>query len=124
MIAFCSDKRRRDLVLQTQGLNGIDYLEVLGSPGCGTQLALTFLKDLRSLALTPANIALTGDTVLTVTSIQPPTAADPLTITVVLDQTGDFSPYTLTLVAGPANSDPPPTIDSQLASVDFSFKAG
>jgi hypothetical protein len=124
MIAFCSDKRRRDLVLQTQGLNGIDYLEVLGNPGCGTQLALTFLKDARSLALTPAKVVLTGDTVLTVASIQPPTAADPLTITVVLDQTGDFSPYTLTLVAGTANSDPPPTIDSQLASVSFSFKAG
>ena len=100
MIAFCSDKRRRDLVLQTQGLNGIDYLEVLGNAGCGTQLALTFLKDARSLSLTPANVALAGDTTLTVTGIQPPTAADPLTLTVVLDQTGDFSPYTLTLVAG------------------------
>ncbi len=39
MIAFCQDKRRRDLVLQTPGLNGIDYLEVLGASGCGKQLA-------------------------------------------------------------------------------------
>ena len=42
MIAFCKDKQRRNLVLQTSGLNGLDYLEVLGMPGCGSQLALTF----------------------------------------------------------------------------------
>ena len=124
MIAFCRDKRRRDRVLQTAGLNGIDYLEVLGPAGCGTQLALTFLKDARMLALTPANILLAGDTTLRVTSIQAATDSDPLTVTVVLDSTGDFSPYTLTLVAGIAYSDPPPGIDQQLASVSFSFKAG
>ncbi len=124
MIAFCRDKRRRGLVLQTPGLNGIDYLEVLGAAGCGTQLALTFLKDARSLALAPANIVLAGDTALQITGILPATKSDPLTVTVVLKQTGDFSPYTLTLVAGTADSDPPPGIDSQLASVSFSFKAG
>ena len=35
MIYFCTQKNRRDLVLQTAALNGIDYLEVLGEPGCG-----------------------------------------------------------------------------------------
>ena len=124
MIAFCQDKRRRDLVLQTQGLNGIDYLEVLGPAGCGNQLAITFLKDASSLALTSANIVLAGDTTLQVTNILPATAADPLTVTVVLNGTGDFSPYTLMLVTGTANPDPPPGIDPQLASVSFSFKAG
>ncbi len=60
---FCKDKNRRDLVLQnTSNLNGIDYLEVIGTPGCGTQLALTFLKPPGNLGLTAANIQLTGDT--------------------------------------------------------------
>jgi hypothetical protein len=124
MIVFCRDKRRRDHVLQTPGLNGIDYLEVLGPAGCGTQLALTFLKDSRSLALTPDNVVLAGDTTLQVTGIELATDDDPLTITVVLDSTGDFSRYTLTLVSGSANSDAPPGVDPQLTSVDFSFKAG
>ena len=124
MIAFCRDKRRRDRVLQTPGLNGIDYLEVPGTAGCGTRLAVTFLKDPRDLALSPANIAVTGDTTTTVTSIEPPHSSDPLTITVVLDATGDFSPYTLSLITGDKNPDPPAGVDSQLASVDFSFKAG
>ena len=44
MIYFCSQSNRRELVLQSP-LNGIDYLEVLGDPGCGTQLAVTFLKE-------------------------------------------------------------------------------
>jgi hypothetical protein len=124
MIAFCRDKRRRDLVLQTQGLNGIDYLEVIGNPGCGNQLALTFLKDARGLGLTPPNIALSGDTALQVTGILAATNDDPLTVTLVLNASGDFSPYTLTLLTGPLDSDPPAGIDPQLSSVDFSFKAG
>ena len=45
MIYSCGQENRRELVLQQAGLNGIDYLEVLGSPGCGTQLAVTFVKD-------------------------------------------------------------------------------
>ena len=80
MIAFCQNPRRRELVLQTPGVNGLDYLEVLGAVGCGSRLALTFLKDARSLALAPTNIALTGDTVLQVTDILPATDEDPLTV--------------------------------------------
>jgi hypothetical protein len=126
---FCSDNRRRDLVLATANLNGIDYVEVMGAAGCGTRLAVTFLKDARGLSLTPNNFLLTGDTAIPITGIEPATSDDPSTVIVALGQTGDFSPYTLTLVAsaadGPSrNSDPPPGIDPQLASVNFSFKAG
>jgi len=124
MIAFCRDKRRRDRVLQTHGLNGIDYLEVPGAAGCGTRLALTFLKDPSSLRLTPSNFTITGDTTPNITNVEQPNSTDPFTLTVVLDATGDFSPYALTLVTGDKNPDPPPGIDSQLASIDFSFKAG
>ena len=124
MIAFCKDKQRRDLVLQTSGINGLDYLEVAGTTGCGTQLALTFLKDARGLALTPENISLTGDTPLLATGILPATNEDRFTVTVQLNGTGDFSPYTLTLVVSQANNDPPPGIDPQLNTATFSFKAG
>ena len=51
MIAFCQNQQRRELVLQTPGVNGLDYLEVLGPTGCGSQLALTFLKNAQGLAL-------------------------------------------------------------------------
>ena len=124
MIAFCQNQQRRELVLQTPGVNGLDYLEVLGAAGCGSQLALTFLKDARGLALAPANISLTGDTVLAVTDVLPASNEDPLTVTVQLNATGDFSPYTLTLVTSDTNSDPPPGIDPQLNTATFSFKAG
>ena len=124
MIYFCSQKNRRELVLQAVGLNGIDYLEVLGPPGCGTELAVTFLNDATSLALTPDNVTITGDTTLKVVSISPATAADPLVVTISLDKTGDFAPYTLAIVAGPDIIDPPDGLDPQLSSIDFSFKAG
>jgi hypothetical protein len=124
MILFCQDKRRRDLVLQTPNLNGIDYIEVLGKTGCGKQLALTFLKDARGLQLGAVNVALTGDTVIPVTDIQAADNANPLTVTISLGDPGDFSRYTLALVAGAESPDPPPGIDPILASVSFSFKAG
>ncbi len=47
-----------------------------------------------------------------------------MTVTINLDQTGDFSRYWLTLVTSTQNPDPPTSIDPQLASVGFSFKAG
>ena len=122
MIAFCKDKQRRDLVLQTSGINGLDYLEVAGTTGCGTQLALTFLKDARGLALTPANISLTGDTPLLATGILPATNEDRFTVTVQLYGTGDFSPYTLTLVVSQTNNDPPPGIDRKSTRLNSSHR--
>ena len=32
-VYFCAQSNRRELVLRAEGLNGIDYLEVLGDPG-------------------------------------------------------------------------------------------
>jgi hypothetical protein len=123
MIYFCTQKNRRELVLQTAVLNGIDYLEVLGDAGCGKQLAVTFLKPVQSLALTPSTISITGGAPVQVVSISY-TASDPTVATIDLDRTGDFSTYTFALVAGPGIADPPDGIDPQLSSIDFSFKAG
>jgi hypothetical protein len=124
MIVFCKDKRRRSLVMGKPGLNGIDYLEIQGDPGCGRKLALTFLKDPSGLGLAPGNVQLNGDPSVRVLDVLAPTPDDPLTVTVVLEEPGDFSPYSLTLVRGLTNPDPPEGVDPQLASVPFSFKAG
>lgn len=124
MIYFCAQQNRRELVLQIAGLNGIDYLEVLGPAGCGQQLAVTFLKEARSLALTSDNISITGGAPVQAGPVSPATADNPLLVTIDLDQSGDFSVYTFALVAGPGITDPPDGLDPQLSSVNFSFKAG
>ena len=124
MIYFCAQKNRRELVLQQTKLNGIDYLEVLGSPGCGTTLAVTFLNPATSLSLGKHMISITGGAPVHAVCVTAATAADGHVVTVDLDRTGDFSTYTFALVAGPGSADPPDGIDPQLASVDFSFKAG
>jgi predicted phage baseplate assembly protein len=128
MIYFCSQKNRRALVLQSHTLNGIDYLEVAkGSDGCGKQLLITMLKDARSLTLGLHQVQITGGAAtsqVTAVHVSVGTAAAPKVVTVDLNQSGDFSPYTLSLVANPSTSDPPDGFDPQLSTVTFSFKAG
>ena len=43
-------------------------------------------------------------------------------LTVEVEEPGDFSIYTLSLVRGPHDPSPPNGIDPRLAAVDFSFK--
>ncbi len=124
MIYFCSQRNRRELVLGKAGLNGIDYLEVLGPPGSGTQLAVTFLNDARSLSLGIDNISLSGGATVNPKIVQPATPEEPYVVTVSLDATGDFARYTLALVAGPGLTYPPPGLDPVLSTIEFSFKAG
>lgn len=124
MIYFCAQKNRRALVLQNPGLNGIDYLEVVGDNGCGRQLAVTLLKDARALTLTPDNIAISGGAPVAATSVVSAGNEDPFTIKVNLNASGDFSVYQFALVARPGTTDPPDGFDPQLSTVSFSFKAG
>jgi hypothetical protein len=128
MIYFCAQKNRRALVLQSKTLNGIDYLEVLGDPGCGNELAVTFLHDPRPLNLTPDNFVITGGAPVAIDRKNPhpiePAKDEPYTLILHLDRTGDFSTYTLAIVASSNTTDPPARLDPQLSSVDFSFKAG
>ena len=129
MIYRCGQSARRELVLIKPDLNGIDYVEVPGPPGAGTSLAVTFLKPAAGLDLLPANIVLEGGAPVTVTAVAPATA-DPYTVTVQLDRTGDFSLYTLRLAAQTGGEkpepapEPPDGLDPVLSSVTFSFKAG
>ena len=130
MTYFCSQKNRRALVLDHATLNGIDYLEVCSTePGCncGKLLHLIFLKDARPLNLGTSQIKLTGGASnlaqVNILSLYPISQDNPKLLTIELDQPGDFSTYTLTLIADTATADPPVGIDPQLASIDFSFKA-
>lgn len=128
MIYFCSNKNRRALVLQHPTLNGIDYLEVeTDADNCGKRLLITLLKDGRNLTLSPSQVRITGgasNAQVTALSVSPSTDAAPRLLTIDLNQSGDFSAYTLSLVADPSTSDPPDGFDPQLSTVSFSFKAG
>jgi hypothetical protein len=127
VIYFCSQKFRRALVLKSPTLNGIDYLEVGGECACGKQLLLTLLHDARNVNLSLSQIVITGgaaDAQVKPVSVSPGTSDAPFVVTIELDQSGDFSSYTLRLIAAPGVDDPPDGFDPQLSQVSFSFKAG
>ena len=147
----CCDTLRRDLVAASPTLNGIDYLEVLDSdlpvndPLRQQTLLVHCLKPLPA-GLTRANVQITGGERITNvgvlwTAVASPVpsqfslpgeaataalvAAEPAPTTILVVRTstaGDFSTYTLTLVASALNSSPPPNFDPRLSSVDFCFK--
>ncbi|PYP83781.1 MAG: putative baseplate assembly protein [Candidatus Angelobacter sp. Gp1-AA117] len=130
---FCLNQQRRAKVLKgdTNGnpvLNGIDFLEVSSDQ---KTLSVTFLFNLPGTtkpvppspapALTVENIVIDGGVRITgIKATQVKATRNALAVTV--SAPGDFSTYTLRLVAGPNNSDPPAGFDPQLSSVDFSFK--
>jgi hypothetical protein len=131
MIFFCAQKNRRSLVLGHSTLNGIDYLEVCTSGddcACGEQLMLWMLKPAFNITLDPSQIKITGGSSTTaqisVESVTPPTPQNPNLFVINLNQSGDFSTYTLALIAMADTWQPPENIDPALAKVTFSFKAG
>ena len=102
-------------------LNGIQYLEV--AP-CQRRLEVHFVHPLTLVPTQPlqvANIEIRGGVRIRdpqVTGIS--WAEDVLTVNVAT--TGDFSIYTLRLVANAGVGTPPPGIDPALAEIDFRFK--
>jgi len=147
MIYHCCDERRRQRVREHPVLNGIDYLEVLdaeavplASPRQRT-LLVRFVKT--APALTVENFEITGGeriddvAILWATRADAPdpalvTAAEAAFLLALPDadevhalrtsSSGDYSTYTLHLVASAGAIAPPANTDPLLARVDFSFK--
>ncbi|MBV9992213.1 MAG: putative baseplate assembly protein [Alphaproteobacteria bacterium] len=125
---ICNEKGRRQDVRDAQ-LYGFDYVEVdedqrtlevffLGRAPAGVEMAnvrITGGRKIRDIEVTAMKIVRQRD----------PSLDD--TMEVSLDKYGDFSVYTLSLVAldeqGRPTDEPLPGFDPLYASVDFSFKA-
>ena len=133
----CCDDRRLRAVKEAGVLNGIEYVEVSDSdaPTQALRQRTLYVRLLEPApGLTPeANVEITGgERIRTVKASTPPAAEvpallagidDPSTILLVrTDSTGDFSMYTLRLVAGGGSEQPPAGFDPELVSVEFSFK--
>jgi hypothetical protein len=126
---FCCDERRRDAV-RGSALNGIDYLEVVDhdAPNDADRqrfLQVHFVNDIAANSLAATNVSISGGErirpiVILEATIGSGDEADVLTVEV--EEPGDFSIYTLSLVRGPHDPNPPDGIDPRLSAIDFSFK--
>jgi hypothetical protein len=151
VIFHCCDNLRRAAVAADATLNGIDYLEVidhelpLADPLRQRTLLIYCFKSLPS-GFSRGNVVITGGERVkniavewaTPASPQPaPLAApaealtaaivaarpNPASILVVrVAEPGDYSTYTLRLVASAIDPSPPQNFDPQFAAIDFSFK--
>ncbi|KQP12269.1 putative baseplate assembly protein [Pseudorhodoferax sp. Leaf267] len=101
--------------------NGIEYLEVVhGQP----RLLLHCVHDLATVPLvplTPSNVEIRGGVRVRDPQVVNVSAAGDV-LTVEVDRIGDFSRYTLRLVASAGSDAPPDGIDPALAQIDFGFK--
>src|SRR5436190_11177586 len=121
---FCRDERRRAEVRKLADvespphLNGIDFIEVT-SP---TALEVHFIHKIDAGApLMALNVRIDGGARLKpIVASGAATNANVLTVTV--NQTGDFSIYTLRLVASATDDSAPNGYDPRLAEVELSFK--
>ncbi len=143
----CQNDLRRGQVLEDSALNGIDFIDVMDSAAVAlgldrqTTLVLHFLRPISGL--TAPNFVLSGGvrtSDVAVVWAYPATAIPSALVTaqqaayfaaledaanvMVLrtNGSGDYSTYTLVLVSGSGQQQPPTGYDPRLASVDFSFK--
>jgi len=125
-----NDAPRRERA-RAADLNGFDYVEV----DCeGTELAVYFLGKAPAWEIRPQQLRITGGTRIRdirVLEVNVDRSDDPDTDDVMrvrVDRAGDFSSYTLCIVAldpetGRASAVPPPDFDARYACVCFSFRA-
>ena len=127
---FCCDERRRDAI-RGSALNGIDYLEVVDHDALPNEadrqrfLRVHFVNDIAPNSLAASNVAIAGgERIRPIVTLDATigTGDDSDVLTVEVEEAGDFSIYTLSLVRGPHDPNPPDEIDPRLAAVDFSFK--
>ena len=140
----CCDPRRLEVLRRfgSSGHNAIDFVEVLdraAPPGVPRQRTL-FVRLLRdNFSLTPDNIRIDGGERIPRVGVAWCAPADalpaqaepglvdgvddlPRTLVIRTDSEGDYSRYTLALVANSGSDDPPAGFDPRLARIEFSFK--
>ena len=134
MIYTCCDELRRAALAEPatnpNGLNGIDFLEVVDHDAPTKLmrqrlLKVHFVNDLSGGALAKTNVRIEGGeriTNIVVKNVTAGVAPDANVLTVEVDQPGDFSIYTLRLVQDAQHPQPPPGYDPILAEIEFSFK--
>lgn len=142
----CCLPQRLELIQRAGTANAIAWLEVLDQAApAGTPRQQTLLVRLLMppvVALTAANVRIGGGTRIGQVEVlwagmadAPPPEAEPAlvallatlpdaarTLVVRTGSSGDFSQYTLHLVAGSTSAEPPGGFDLLLASIGFSFK--
>lgn len=138
----CCDPRRLEVIARSGTDNAIEFIEVLdlaSPPGAPRQRTL-FVRLLRAgFTLTPDNLHIGGGERIKAVGILwcapanalPPQAEpgladsvdDPArTLVVRTDSNGDYSVYTLAIVASSGAATPPAGYDPRLSSIAFSFK--
>lgn len=114
----CGELHRRQAVVEDGTLNGIDFVEVATLDQFKLRLGL--LKS--AAALTPDNFRIEGGVRITGIRVVSIAGQPGKVLTLTVSARGDFSNYTLRIVAA-ADTDAPPTgFDPQLSAVGFSFK--
>jgi hypothetical protein len=126
---ICDSERRREVVRQNRKLSGLDYLEVAPDQ---TTLTVHFLGKAPhgSHTLTEKNVLIEGGRRIRdikVLSAIVHRSGDPEfddTLEVLVNKTGDFSTYTLRVVARDSQGrpHPHPSFDPRYDSAEFNFK--
>jgi hypothetical protein len=141
-VFHCCEPRRLELLKHNGSANAIEFLEVLDKaapPGAPRQQTL-FVRLLHNgFTLTPDNIRITGGERIRNVHVLWCAAGDalpaeaeaglvdtvdelPRTLVVRTDSSGDYSNYSLSIVAHSGTDAPPAGFDLRLSSVQFSFK--
>lgn len=124
----CRNEQRREAVRKEHDLNGLDYLEV----GADQRTLTVYFLGKAPVSLEPSNILIEGGQrirdikVKKITITQTKLAELDDFMEVVTDKEGDFSTYTLRVVAGRDKEGKwkrHPKLDAHYDRIEFSFKA-
>ena len=142
MRQFCCDVRRLEVLQEFGSANAIEFLEVrdLLEPVEALRQRTLFVRLLRpGFTLTADNVRIDGGERVVSVAIEWVAPAEDLppgidaelvdgiddlarTLVVRTELAGDFSRYTLHLVAASGSDEPPAGFDPKLAQIEFSFK--